>query len=508
MGFFLAFNTPLWDTGRRTRKKGEMTMKKTESKQGRKAAGRAKGAGTLAKHGRTWRAVWIVDGVVHRRSTGTSDRREAEKKLAEFVAPYRLKMDAGKDAAAAKAAGRAGLDAATTSALAASAKAKRNAAGRLSVPISKAWAAFNASLTRKAPSAATSRMYEGKWDNFTRWMKKNRPRVVGLADVDGDTARAYMKGIKAQFSPKTFNDYRALLAMVWRTLDVEAGLDGFNPWQEIATLDRETHTRRELTAEELMRVVAPLEGEMRVLFAIGIYTGLRMGDAVNLSWGAVDLVRGFIQWTPHKTKKHGTVVRIPLFPALASILAETPAKERKGLVLPGLAAEYARSNYYTSERVRRVFAKAGIETQGETERVNPKTKTARKAVEVGFHSLRHTFVSLCANAGVPLHVVQAIVGHTNAAMTAHYFHVSDEALRGAVAVLPDVFGGERAALPAHTGAETVEDAAPADAEAVEAFETVPASVAKVARMLVGCTPAQLEKVEKFIGEMLAVGSRK
>ena len=480
-----------------------------DGKQGRKAACRAKGAGTIVKHGRTWRAVWRVDGKVFTKSTGTSDKREAEKKLAEFVAPYRLKMEAGKDAAAAKTAGRAGLDAATASALAASAKVKRNAAGRLSVPLSKAWAAFNASLTRKAPSAATSRMYEGKWDNFTRWMKKNRPRVVGLADVDGDTAREYMKGIKAQYSPKTFNDYRALLAMVWRTLDAEAGLDGFNPWQEIATLDRETHNRRELTAEELARVVAPLEGEMRVLFAIGIYTGLRMGDAVNLAWGAVDLVRGFIQWTPHKTKKHGTVVRIPLFPALASILAETPQRERKGLVLPGLAEEYGRSNYYTSERVRRAFAAAGIETQGETERVNPKTKTARKAVEVGFHSLRHTFVSLCANAGVPLHIVQAIVGHTNTAMTEHYFHVSDDALRGAVAVLPDVFRAT-AALPAH-GAEAAtvgEDAAPAEAEAAEAFEAVPSNVAKVARMLAGCTPGQLARVEKFVAGMLAEGSSK
>ena len=172
-------------------------------------------------------------------------------------------------------------------------------------------------------------------------------------------------------SPKTFNDYRALLSQVWKVLDADAGLDGFNPWREILPLAKETHTRRELTAEELARVVEPLEGEMRVLFALGIYTGLRMGDAVNLTWGAVDLVRGFIQWTPHKTAKHGTVVRIPLFPALAAILAETPPAKRRGKILPELAEEYAGHNQYTSERVKRVFEAAGIETQGDAGRVNP-----------------------------------------------------------------------------------------------------------------------------------------
>lgn len=506
---------PLWQSMREQTKAGENTMQKATEKagkQGRKAAGRSKGTGSLEKHGRTWRAVWKVRGadgrqMVFTKSTGTSDRREAEKKLAEFVAPYRLKMEAGKDAAAAKTADAAGLDS-TAAALAKTSKDKRAEAGRLSVPISKAWEAFNSSLSHRPLSKGTARMYEARWNAFVKWMKKNRPQVVGLADVDDDDAAAFMGDVKARLSPKTFNDYRALLLMVWRTLDREAGLDGFNPWQGIKTLDRETHNRRELTVEELARVVGPLEGEMRVLFAIGIYTGLRLGDCVNLSWGAVDLVRGFIQWTPHKTKKHGTVVRIPLFPALASILAETPARKRRGLILPELAEEYGRYTSYTSERVAKVFRDAGIVTQGDTGRANPKhTKTTRKAIEVGFHSLRHTFVSLCANAGVPLHIVQAIVGHTNEAMTQHYFHVSDDALRGAVAVLPDVFRAP-SALPAHKGgAEVVRVEAVEPEGEVEAFETVPASVAKVARMLAGCSPVILARAERHVAALVAAGER-
>jgi hypothetical protein len=70
----------------------------------------------------------------------------------------------------------------------------------------------------------------------------------------------------------------------------------------------------------------------------------------------------------------------------------------------------------------------------------------RAVVEVGFHSLRHTFVSLCRESNAPLSVVEAIVGHSNPAMTRHYTHVSELAAMHAVNALPSVIG-EASALP-------------------------------------------------------------
>ena len=46
------------------------------------------------------------------------------------------------------------------------------------------------------------------------------------------------------------------------------------------------------------------------------------------------------------------------------------------------------------------------------------------------------FVSLAANAGVPLHIVQSIVGHESTAMTRHYYHENLTALKSAVAAIP------------------------------------------------------------------------
>jgi len=56
-------------------------------------------------------------------------------------------------------------------------------------------------------------------------------------------------------------------------------------------------------------------------------------------------------------------------------------------------------------------------------------------VEVGFHSLRHTYVSLHAERGTPQSVVQAIVGHGSPAMTAHYTHIGEETARQVAGVI-------------------------------------------------------------------------
>ena len=63
---------------------------------------------------------------------------------------------------------------------------------------------------------------------------------------------------------------------------------------------------------------------------------------------------------------------------------------------------------------------------------------SRRSVLASFHSLRHTFVSLSANAGVPLPVVQSIVGHCSTAMTRHYYHENEAVLRKAVEAIPAI----------------------------------------------------------------------
>ena len=225
-----------------------------------------------------------------------------------------------------------------------------------------------------------------------------------------------------------------------------------------------------------------------------------------------------------KTRRHKngkTFVRIPLHPTLAGMLSEIPEKKRRGFVLPETAEIYGRNASVLTNRIQKHFRTCGIQTGGKPARLYKKHGTyrfelqerddkgrhivedtkltdleaaralfakrfgssKRDRVDVGFHSLRHTFVSLSANAGVPLAVVQSIVGHSSPVMTRHYYHASDDALKGAVAAIPDVIEAtdNPAQLPPPAEKDklsTIRDmiASLADAELVELAQFVNAEI--------------------------------
>lgn len=399
---------------------------------------RCNGSGTLVKKGRTYFARWYVtnaDGTRRRvtQSTGTGDLEEARAFLNGETARLGLGKDA--DTLAARA-----LDALKTANQKAEEKREELEDAATAIPIRGAFEAFRAAPNRPLrASAETLAMYECQYSRFEEWLRNHHPEVTHLRAVTQEIADAFIQYVGSTFSAGTYNKYITLLACVWKTLE-EKGRLRLNPWAKMSKKTNVAHSRRELTVEELARVLAPLEGETRLLFAVGIYTGLRLRDCACLEWGSVDLVRGFIRLTPHKgqNKTHAKEVVIPLHRVLAGMLAEIPARARTGFVMPELAGVYHADTSNFSKRVQAVFENAGIRTQYRAE-------GQRTRVDVGFHSLRHTFVSISANAGVPLALVQAIVGHSNPAMTRHYFHESEEALKNAVSTLPDVTGADVAA---------------------------------------------------------------
>ena len=190
--------------------------------------------------------------------------------------------------------------------------------------------------------------------------------------------------------------------------------------------------------DELRRLLAAakkMDGEWHTLFLIGIYTGLRLGDCCKLDWSQINIAEGVIQVVPQKTKRHHQrLVTIPIHPALGqALLVEQQAYNNKmmvGPVLPGIAEMYRNSRCRVADRLSKIFKAANIQTSVKIEGRKHRTP------EATFHSLRHTFVSFAANAGVPLHIVQSIVGHESTAMTRHYYHENLTALKSAVAAIP------------------------------------------------------------------------
>ena len=369
---------------------------------------REKGMGNLQreKSGR-WTMRVSIMGKRYCRSTRTKDREKAERFLQRFLAPFGL--------------------------------------GERRIPLADVWLEYLKSPNRNELAPSTLQSKKNVWFHFAKWMEQSYLPVDDLAGVTPEAISEYLACLRANLSGSSYNCRVCVLREIFRVLAEKAGID-YDPWAGVRLRPDDSHSRRELTMAELEHLLmaakrsdvqtakksaSPWQNEWHKLFIVGIYTGMRLGDCCRLSWTSVNLPAGIIQLVPQKTKRHhGRIVTIPIHPSLRAALEETREGERSGYVLKTLSEYYLKSKWRIGHELGHIFHAAGIVTSIQIE--GRRTKTP----EATFHSLRHTFVSFAANAGVPLHIVQSIVGHESTAMTRHYYHENLDALKSVVAAIP------------------------------------------------------------------------
>ena len=397
-------------------------------------------SGHIFKRGSNFYVRWTVNGKVFskalRGDSGESitSRRQAEEAQTKVMAPFVVADETtALESIVGKLQGRKAE------------LAKLHDERNPPLSISQVWETYLASPNRPDSGESTLRQYQFQWNAFAHWMRAKYADKATLRDVSKEVAEEYASGMNhGKFSPSTYNKHLNLLTLVFRVVKHKARITT-NPWEEIQRKRLATHSRRELTIEELKKVCQSAEGELKTLFALGVYSGLRLGDCATLRWSDVDLIRGIIRRIPNKTaRRKPKPVLVPIHPVTRAMLVEIPAEARGEFVLPGIAALYMRRIDLVTDMVQSHFKACGIKLyKAGTGQPDKTTGTRKRAiVEVGFHSLRHTFVSLCRASDTPLSVVESIVGHSSPAMTQHYTHTGEVAAGKAVAALPFFIGND------------------------------------------------------------------
>ncbi len=157
------------------------------------------------------------------------------------------------------------------------------------------------------------------------------------------------------------------------------------------------------------------------------FAASRLGDVVNMTWRAVDLQEKVIRFTASKTKKP---VVIPMHPDLERELLKKPGIGKAPL-FPTLAGRGTGGKTGLSNQFTAVVKAAGIESK-------PMGGGVRQQASLTFHSLRHSFNSSMANAGVSQEIRMKLTGHASAEMNQGYTHHELEPLRAAIATLPNI----------------------------------------------------------------------
>ncbi|MFP2958226.1 tyrosine-type recombinase/integrase [Myxococcus sp. 1LA] len=181
-----------------------------------------------------------------------------------------------------------------------------------------------------------------------------------------------------------------------------------------------------LSYEEAERLIAASENEWRTMLLVAIKTGLRQGELIGLQWKDLDLQRGkaHVQRTIWRgvegLPKGGRERTVDLPSSVVEAL-----KGQRHLRGPYVFCQ-ERGEPFTEGKLKRPLARA-------LERAS----IVREEGRIGWHDLRHTYGSHLAMKGVPLKVIQELMGHATIDMTERYAHLSPEVKRDAVQLLDE-----------------------------------------------------------------------
>ena len=259
---------------------------------------------------------------------------------------------------------------------------------------------------------AWAKQHKRSWrDDESRINLELTPRF-GKLTLDAITPRDIQRmhaEIRERTSNSTANRYLGLIGRMY-SLANEWQVYDKNPAHRVKKVPENTPRERFLSREEIGRLLEALDTSPSRAAAdalkLLIFTGLRKGEALSLTWDRTRLADGTVYLAQTKSGKPRTVV------------LNTPAREllqqrwetREGdhpYVFPGRLAGQPVNN------PQKVFEDA----------------CTRAEIEGAcIHTLRHSFASLAINAGATLYDVSKLLGHSTTATTTRYAHHERSAL--------------------------------------------------------------------------------
>ena len=192
-----------------------------------------------------------------------------------------------------------------------------------------------------------------------------------------------------------------------------------------------------LEEEDIQRLLEAIRGHRyEDLYKLTLFTGLRQGEALGLTWDCVDIDKGVLTVSKQLIKEHkkggqyllascktDRVRRITVAPFITDVLKKQRAKQNEERLRAGAFWENEWNLVFTNE--------AGGHLCHHTVYKNFKKIVDQIGIpETRFHDMRHTYAVISLQNGDDIKTVQANVGHSTAAFTLDvYGHVSQKMQR-------------------------------------------------------------------------------
>ena len=197
------------------------------------------------------------------------------------------------------------------------------------------------------------------------------------------------------------------------------------PAKRILRAERQKKGPRMFEARQLRRLLKAADQPLRAMILLGANCGFGNHDCGTLPLSALDFKAG---WVSYPRPKTAIERRCPLWPETVAAIKEAIARRP-----PPKNPQHANLVFLTKYGGSWAKETSDNPISNEMRKLLDKLKLHRPGL--GFYALRHTFETI-AGEGRDQVAVNAIMGHADATMAAHYRErISDERLKDSVGVV-------------------------------------------------------------------------
>jgi integrase len=235
--------------------------------------------------------------------------------------------------------------------------------------------------------------------------------------------------VESGAAPSTVKQYMGVVRRIFNiAAETQIGetpvFIGQNPTKGIRLPVVRNNRDRFLTGEEAEKLISASSklkhSDLHDAIVLSLNTGLRLGELRRLIWLDVDFDSGMVSVREEAQRKPGG--KVPLNEAAVTILRQRKGSaEATDMVFPPIFGQDLRENL--SYEFRRIADRVGL---------NKGLAADDRQRRVVFHSLRHTFASWLALAGVDIYRIKTLMRHKTIEMTMRYAHLIPDATRQAV----------------------------------------------------------------------------
>ena len=269
----------------------------------------------------------------------------------------------------------------------------------------------------------------------------NRLAVDGKMKKRKNPETGKMEAVKSgePLSAKTIQNIHAIISKCLNTA-IQQGIIKDNPASR-TTLPKVIHEEvKPLTEEQQQAFIKAIQNhKYRVLYTVILFTGLREGEALGLTWDCINFKTGMLKVYRQLQRVPGEWNNFRFVPLknnkaryirLSDYILDILEKHKKQQRLDRLAAGENWQSFQTVEEQE--TALVFTDSQGCNLNPAPVYENFKKiaadigAPEARVHDLRHTFAVNSLQCGDDIKTVQSNLGHATAAFTLdRYGHVSE-----------------------------------------------------------------------------------